>query len=76
MLEDALQAMYRKFFSEGQGKQVRSVPVRWQMYIGYLWVAIFLIWSTPAWIYPALRENKGEDKDILLPYSFIGLLKA
>lgn len=76
MVEDAIQAIYSRQLSAGYGKQVPSVLVRWARFIGYIWVAVFLVWSTPMWIYPALRVNKGEEKDILLPYSFIRLLKV
>lgn len=40
--------------------------------IGYLWVFVFLVWSTPVWIYPSLRMNKGEEKDAVVPFSLIG----
>ena len=76
ILEDTVQAISSKQLHHDHGKLAGSVPAKWARYLGYIWVAVFLVWSTPVWIYPALRVNNGEDKDILLPYSFIGLLKA
>ncbi|MCJ1432277.1 hypothetical protein MMC27_001633 [Xylographa pallens] len=76
MLEDAIQAMYNQQLGRNHNKHSRSIQANWVRYTGYIWVAVFLIWSTPVWIYPALRVNEGEEKDILLPFSIIGFLKA
>ena len=73
ILEDAVQAMYSKRYYNSGRKQAQSGRAK---YVGYLWVIVFLVWSTPAWIYPALRENKGEEKDTLIPYSFVKLVKT
>ena len=72
MLEDAVQAICRRQLRDSRGKPIST---GWARYTGYIWVTLFLVWSTPMWIYPALRVNKGEEKDILLPYSFVALLK-
>ena len=39
--------------------------------LGYIWVVIFMVWSTPAWIYPSLYANRGEDKDLIVPFSLV-----
>ena len=40
-------------------------------FVGYLWVLIFLFWSTPVWIYPSLYRNTGEAKDMIVPFSAV-----
>lgn len=39
--------------------------------IGYIWVILFLIWSTPAWLYPDLSQSQTQP---FLPFSFFKLL--
>ena len=59
----------RKHFN-GQTRQWALAPV--SSYFGYIWVLLFLVWSTPVWIYPSIAANKGEPKDKVLPFSVIG----
>jgi len=47
MCEDAVQALYRRNTS---GK-----PGSWTRIVGYIWVSLFLIWTTPQWMYPRAR---------------------
>jgi len=67
-LEDGVQALYhhivpKEHRSSRQGSLAKMV--------GYAWLAMFLVWSTPIWAYPAIRRNRGEAKDILLPFSIM-----
>lgn len=39
--------------------------------LGYLWVMVFMVWSTPIWIYPSLSRNKAEDKYQVVPFSVV-----
>lgn len=50
-LEDTVQAVYHWAFSI---KKAES-PKLWARLIGYLWLLVFLVWTTPGWNYP----NKG-----------------
>jgi hypothetical protein len=59
MFEDAVQALHRRHRS---GK-----PGSWTRIVGYIWVSLFLIWTTPCWIYPMVRSNVPE-KDIMPPW--------
>ena len=69
ILEDGAQGIYRRISKPSSKDAVRSLAIyRW---IGYLWTTIFLIWSTPIWIYPSLYENKGEEKDLTVPISIV-----
>ena len=69
MIEDGAQAAYRRVYglSRNSQKQPRLVS----RLVGYTWVALFLIWSTPAFIYPMLAANKGGKKDQVLPFSLL-----
>ena len=56
-------------------EEMSKEPERWAERVGYIWILVFLIWSSRVWMYPSLRVSKGEDKGILLLYSFIKLRK-
>lgn len=68
-LEDGVQAIYRAVQS-GKGPHPRA----WTKTLGYIWVVAFLAWSTPVWVYPAIRINQGGAKDRILPFSVLRLL--
>lgn len=78
MLEDGVQAIYRsaRGLHRSPGNRSPGQPPLWTRLIGYIWVLAFLSWSSPAWIYPTLRMNKGEDKDVVLPFSFVAFLRS
>ncbi|KAH8172322.1 membrane bound o-acyl transferase family protein [Sarocladium implicatum] len=64
LLEDATQAVTRRF----------NIPKLIRRIMGYIWVLVFLTWTTPAWAYPALR-NVDFDMGYLLPFSVLSALK-
>ena len=64
IIEDGVEAVYR--YARGCSMDV-SVPL-WARSIGYLWVMAFLVWSTPAWIYPDAAE---QPKQPLLPFTIL-----
>ena len=67
VIEDGVQAVSRSMRGVGgAGWRERS--------LGYVWVVAFLAWSTPAWLYPAIRLNQGGAKDGILPFSVLRLL--
>ena len=70
MIEDGA---YRRVY--GLSRNSQKQPRLWSRLVGYTWVALFLIWSTPAFIYPMLAANKGEKKDQILPFSFLSYIK-
>ena len=56
---------------QSQGTLAASAWTRW---VGYLWLMIFMVCSTPALAYPNIRKGKREPKDAILPLSVIKLL--
>ena len=84
LIEDTVQDAYCYFLppsnatktSAEQGGRQSGTSKRWARWVGRMWLAAFLVWSTPAWIYPVLRVNLGEKKDVALPFSFVKLLKG
>ena len=56
MLEDGVREIYRRL---NGGKHPTGV---WSRIIGYVWVVIFLSWSTACWKYPQLRTTRWEDR--------------
>lgn len=63
--EDSVQAMSR---SVGTRYQARCLS-RGARPIGYIWVAVFLFWSTPAWLYP---DAATPPKKSFLPFTILG----
>lgn len=67
MLEDGFQALARQVpTSRFRGRIERIVC--------YLWVVMFLTWSTPTWFYP--QQRLGIDPENLLPFSVTGPLSS
>ena len=69
-LEDVFQAIYHHVFPT-RTATVSSKPGKVAKVFGYLWVGIFLSWSTPIWAYPAMRRNLGQVEDQVLPFSIV-----
>ena len=69
ILEDSVQALYQRY-------KTNLLPASegWTKVIGYIWLGVFLVWSTPVWAYPAIRRDKGREEDIILPVSIAKLL--
>ena len=63
MLEDAIQTLTRRVPTSRSLDRVRRV-------VGYVWVVLFLAWSTPKWFYPQQRLDL--DPANLLPFRIVG----
>jgi hypothetical protein len=68
MLEDGVQALYRK--ARGV-KRTDAEPKFWIKAIGFMWTMVFVVWSTPMWIYPGMRNAKNGPRSQLLPFSVV-----
>ncbi|CAG7561122.1 unnamed protein product [Fusarium equiseti] len=62
MAEDVVQAMAGGL----------AIPGPFRRVLGYMWVAVFLVWSIPVWMYPPMRQG---DSGQMVPFSLVGLLK-
>ena len=51
----------------GHEKGSLEGPTLWQKVLGYLWVGVWLIWTTPSWSYQNIRNDPGQ----LFPLSFV-----
>jgi hypothetical protein len=60
IIEDAAIHLYKKATG-------RTSAGWWAYALGYVWVALWMTWSVPMWVYPTLRRG-GEG---MVPYSFI-----
>ena len=54
--------------------RLQSKQIIMSKILRYIWVVIFLVWSTPVWIYPSMRMNRGEEKDTVVPFSVLRLV--
>ena len=68
LVEDAIQTILCRALPVKEAPQYR----RFSKILGYVWVFVFMVWSTPIWVYPSLYENRGEEKDLIVPYSVVG----
>lgn len=75
-VEDFVQWVYRTIRlgqqprardDKADGKGGVESPSAWQRAVGYLWVAAWLTWSTPAWSYQNVRHDAGQ----LFPFSVV-----
>lgn len=64
------QPTYRDRKVEGKGGAER--PKEWQKLMGYLWVASWLVFTTPAWSYQNMRHDGGQ----LFSFSLVEALQA
>ena len=71
MLEDGVQALFARVLP---GYKEISTYRLFSRIAGYIWVFAFMVWSTPGWMYPSLYANKGEQKDMIVPYSVVGAI--
>ena len=67
MIEDGFQAVYYSL----TGKRRPSKAPLLHRVVGYLWLVLFLTWSTPAWSYPLIRTVR-EGVDVVLPFTIFG----
>ncbi|KAH8586208.1 membrane bound O-acyl transferase family-domain-containing protein [Bisporella sp. PMI_857] len=65
LLEDIVQAIYQRL-----GNRNKRTSQQWTRVVGYLWVIAFLIWTTPAWVYPQMARTKPGAKYDVLPSVF------
>ena len=74
MIEDGIQACYK--LTGKADKSSRGLFFALIRCIGYLWVAGFLIWSSPAWFHPLAVRPVIAGQDRLLPFSIIDAVKT
>lgn len=72
VLEEIAQSMYSSAFGRSS---MSTPPALWSRCLGQVWVAIFLSWSAPVWLYPMYRIRSGM-KDSVLPFSPLRTLIA
>lgn len=70
LIDDSVQALYHHFVP----KKTDTKSAGWDkaaQAIGYIWLILFLSWSTPVWAFPAIRRNQGTAEDRILPFSIL-----
>ena len=65
MMEDAVQAIYRWYHGQ---KRTTASPRGWKRAFGFVWLLLWLIWTTPVWTYPVAQRSSGEG---ILPVSLL-----
>ena len=84
MAEDAVLGRIRKrSITSGQtpavgGKDVvKTGPSVWEKLFGYLWVLLFLSWSTPMWVFPVMHFSVVTGRhDSIVPYGVVGWVQG
>lgn len=70
LIEDSVQALYYQFVPY----RVKTGSYQWarvEKVIGYVWLVVFLAWSTPAWAFPAMQRSQGKAEELILPFSIV-----
>ena len=70
ILEDTVQAVYHATCGVKRG----TSPTPMARAVGYVWLAVFLWWSTPVWFYSQLRLSRGDYRDTIFPFSLFASL--
>ena len=65
MMEDTVQAVYRWYHGQ---KRTAASPQGWKRVFGFVWLLLWLTWTTPVWIYPVAQRSSGEG---ILPLSLL-----
>jgi hypothetical protein len=60
------------YHSEGNGVDTEP-EARWTRAVGYAWVVLWLGWTAPRCTYPNLSRFEGTPKEVVVPFSFVGL---
>ncbi|CAD6446129.1 4e9caf82-547c-4e00-923f-874d61be0b17 [Sclerotinia trifoliorum] len=72
VVEDFVSLAFSKMMGQKDKKKKTGPPSLAQRLIGYLWVAAFMTWSGPVWLYPqASRPVLPGTNSSFLPYSII-----
>ena len=66
VIEDTVQAQWSRM-ERGQGRVCGRVA-GWKKWVGYAWVLVFLVWSTPVFQYPVMMAKRPAG-DAMLPFS-------
>lgn len=73
IVESSLESAVYSYGARKAGGQFQPVMSPWTRPLGFVWTVAFLVWSTPAYSYPAIRRAEGGTRDIPLPLSVINL---
>ncbi|OGM40168.1 hypothetical protein ABOM_011676 [Aspergillus bombycis] len=71
VIEDAILKLYSYITAYANVR----LPVPVERVLGFIWVGLFLIWSTPMYVYPMMYRTAAGLDDAIVPFSIIGMLK-
>ena len=63
LVEDTVQKVWLRV---GGRPSTRATTI-----LGFVWVILFQLWSTPVWLYPMLLNRKGLESERLLPLNIM-----
>jgi hypothetical protein len=76
VIEDLVRLAFLKAKGEERKSEKNRSPSLTHRFIGYLWVAAFMTWSGPIWLYPqASKPISPGTNNSFLPYSIIKVWK-
>lgn len=65
IVEDTVQGIYRWLMGQ---ERTAAKPTRWKRALGFMWLLVWLIWTTPVWVYPVAQRSTGRG---ILPVSLL-----
>ena len=57
MTEEGFQHVYRRYVGSKPGSYLATA----EKVVGYTWVAFFVVWTSPVWVYPVVLDMKKEE---------------
>ena len=71
LIEDSAIKTYCYILASDKNRRL----LREEKMVGYLWVALFMTWSTPVYLYPILYRSRAGLNDSVVPFSIVGKLR-
>ncbi|KAF7587038.1 hypothetical protein BBP40_007834 [Aspergillus hancockii] len=70
----AVGVMAERIFQHVFRARLEKMPALSKRLIGYAWVSLFLLWTTPVWLNPILLCLYKDGQRLMSPYLFLGSL--
>jgi uncharacterized protein YfiM (DUF2279 family) len=72
LVEQSAISLYRRWqgVEKREGAGWERPDLAWRL-VGYIWVAAFMAWSGPAWLYPQAYRQSAQGSASILPFSVV-----
>ncbi|KAF2865631.1 membrane bound O-acyl transferase family-domain-containing protein [Massariosphaeria phaeospora] len=74
LFEQSVISVFRSVRGVAEKEKEREKPPVWMRAVGFVWVAGFMAWSGPAWLYPQAARAPRQGATSFLPFSVVGMV--